>query len=913
MSTMYLWQRLAWRDYSFTAARGLWKLEFLKDRDLRLCFPHSASVWTEEGNLASRMRGKVNPQRSSICKACKRRLRMEMEGLSLDNAQSTSYSSNIQGTEDLSSVTSRHNSENPTAASCFDQCSCKASKGQKGKRRADSPITEATEGPKELYSVDSGDDGDNEVLELKDKEQDWKALYQMTSNWYKGKARGYCPLMLPSLTSLAMATQTLSGIPSSSTATATTTSSNSIPQSGLNLSTPAQRGIQKILKKRKPLVVVGLQHEGSAQTSLTLASYPKDEFSPSRDEVVNETATSCTRTRQVTLIRSNPHYRLRRPSSSQVSNQLLSSANNSLLQSHQAEFDAQGNLQNPNVIAQDPLEHDQVVFAIRASPPQEPVDGTNTNDGLNGIGQEASEGSAAGNTMEAGGQQQQTLQDPPASPVGPQISNNPANDILCHYSSPLHSFLVTGHMDGGVRLWDMSIKEPGKQCVRYWQTGARRRVLCVGMNSKVVVCGNANSTLCVWDIHPGSNSSTSSYGTIHAASFLSSTSSPGLEDWTAGIEHICVSDSLVACSTEFSGSVLVFSLATGSLVYEIPGLYQPSKMCMTDFFLLTGGRGTWNQGVDAMRNQQQQQQQQHVYQHNIIGQNSNSAEAVDYDFDPTDRDNGRNDTTIEVDDYMSCCVNVWDLKTGNRLYSLIPRLSMQNIHRTRNHASKVKNTQSQEKNREIAAESNINPRSTTIQSPHVDLTEQNRVNLSSDNSSIINSNAEGSSHQLRDSVRINTTSSVSRQTPASAPLTLMDIAVTPDHSTLVVTLCERYGEGKEGVYCWDFTGSRLEGYHEQGTEVSTMILDKTNIEYSQGSSNCSTSESQPFSEELRDDSEVEGDDDRYSNDRLSNNMAMQQVDSSVLRELHQARITGKVWIGWKLDEHEFQKNKAANK
>ncbi|KAF9310485.1 hypothetical protein BG003_008517 [Podila horticola] len=55
---------------------------------------------------------------------------------------------------------------------------------------------------------------------------------------------------------------------------------------------------------------------------------------------------------------------------------------------------------------------------------------------------------------------------------------------------------------------------------------------------------------------------------------------PRIEEWVSGIEHISVGDSLVACSTEFSGSVLTFSLATGSLVYEIPGLYQPSKVAV---------------------------------------------------------------------------------------------------------------------------------------------------------------------------------------------------------------------------------------------------------------------------------------------------------------------------------------------
>ncbi|KAF9969640.1 hypothetical protein BGZ73_007928, partial [Actinomortierella ambigua] len=52
--------------------------------------------------------------------------------------------------------------------------------------------------------------------------------------------------------------------------------------------------------------------------------------------------------------------------------------------------------------------------------------------------------------------------------------------------------------------------------------------------------------------------------------------------------------------------------------------------------------------------------------------------------------------------------------------------------------------------------------------------------------------------------------------PISRPLTLVDMTVTPDHSTLIVALCERWGQGREGVYAWDFSGTRLEGYHDDG-------------------------------------------------------------------------------------------------
>ncbi|KAF9098320.1 hypothetical protein BGX27_000830 [Mortierella sp. AM989] len=489
-------------------------------------------------------------------------------------------------------------------------------------------------------------------------------------------------------------------------------------------------------------------------------------------------------------------------------------------------------------------------------------------------------------------------------------------------------------MDGSVRLWDMSIKKPEQQCIRYWQTGARRRVLCVGMNSRVVVCGNANSTLCVWDIHLDPNSPSSSHGTIHATSFLSSAAPPGLEDWTSGIEHICVGDSLVACSTEFSGSVLVFSLATGSLVYEIPGLYQPSKMCMTDFFLLTGGRGAWNQGGNTGHHQQQH----HGSQHASVGQHANRPANTEHDDDDsTDQLEGQSGSTMEVDDYMSCCINVWDLKTGNRLYSLIPRLPLQHLQQTRGITSTLNNPQSLERRYNAVADLSNRPVRTTIRSSAVGMVQQNGISshanpgyqspnaassydlddvnsIGSTTESTTQSSFFGSGRQLHDSVR-SSNSPAPPQSPISAPLTLLDIAVTPDHSTLVATLCERSGEGREGVYCWDFSGSRLEGYHEQSTEVSTMVLDKTDIEYDQAYDSDGSdidSDTQPSSDLLggEEGQAINDEDERFSNDRFDNNMVMQQVDSTALRNLHQARVTGKVWIGWKLDERKFQRRKA---
>ncbi|KAG0084737.1 hypothetical protein BGZ93_010914 [Podila epicladia] len=507
------------------------------------------------------------------------------------------------------------------------------------------------------------------------------------------------------------------------------------------------------------------------------------------------------------------------------------------------------------------------------------------------------------------------------------------------------------------------------------------------MNSKVVVCGNVDSTLCVWDIHPAPGTSSSTLGTIHTASYLASTMPPGIEDWVSGIEHICVGDSLVACSTEFSGSVLVFSLATGSLVYEIPGLYQPSKMCMTDFFLLTGGRGAWNRGGRARA----QVIAQGHGPHHGHGQDVNRLR------------NGQNGQNLEVDEYMSCCVNVWDLRTGERLYSLIPRLPISHFQHPANISSMIHGYRDElmlkgkqtEKKRAIRTSSyspdicsgsrlsapsiNSNSASSTWATRVGTLNNASIVvpspiagsghgsyarSRSTSNSPSLRPNAHGTSpsdssvssssslSSLSETSFVSTPSEETSQTrhairsppkspqsPVSAPLTLLDIAVTPDHSTLVVTLCERSGEGREGVYIWDFSGTRLEGYHEQGQESgSTIIVDKNDLrlcangdsddgggwdegddrdlDILYGSTTRARDEPNAhYNDSDRDNHDSFDEDDEDQEDesdavdidnQFNNNMIMQQVDSTAFSALHQARITGKVWIGWKMAERDFQ-------
>ncbi|KAF9429393.1 hypothetical protein BGZ76_001362 [Entomortierella beljakovae] len=481
-----------------------------------------------------------------------------------------------------------------------------------------------------------------------------------------------------------------------------------------------------------------------------------------------------------------------------------------------------------------------------------------------------------------------------------QADLDPANDISCHYSSPLHSFLVTGHMSGCVRLWDMAIKSPEQQCIRKWHTTGHRRALCVGMNSKVVVCGYNDSNLCVWDIHPDLNPTSSSYGTIHVASFLTLPphQAGAVDTWFYGVEHVSVGDSLVACSTDYTGSILVFSIATGSLVYELSGSYQPTKMCMTDFFLVTGGRRPGSQNM-AMRGQPFQHNLQ-TNQHSPMVRHAHHTEGTEVSEvdDMADMTGEERPPLVESEEHSGCCINVWDLRTGNRLYSLVPRMpsdcsqSLLGKSTIRNHRTGVDLVSHPHQDPLEAASTRSRLDSSTL-----DVMTNGSVLAGTP---VTLSEPDNPHRQLRFS---GASSRPTTQSYFPPQLALLDIAVTPDHSTLIVTLCERSGEGREGVYCWDFTGSRLDGYHEHGSGMPTMVLDKTDISYDHADVDISTGTE---SKEYFLDEKRQGD--RYSpngilenkiKEDVNNDMIMQQVDPIALRELHLARVTGKVWIGWR--------------
>lgn len=550
----YLWRYLAWHDFSFTSARSLWKLEFFSDRDLSSCFPRSPPLpsseqsrrgshpRTQSGSMRGDAQGHTSfASSSSPCKG----LGVDLApGLSLNESQVVSgpttrptmgiqeertFGGNaamVAESKEKQHISNKGKEPSGTKSARFriDDKSDSAHRIDRVSRcESDSDVHLDQTKPESRDTI--RDDIDDLDL-LGPQEQDWKALYQLTSNWYRGRAKGYCPIMLPSLTTLASATQSIaqgSLATSSTSASSTSTSSASARELSISsatttavaktvsASTSAQAAIRRILCKRKPQTVVGLQHEGSAQTALSLVAYPFIASTGDTQEEHNNIDSGSKRRQNqgfrdgIALARSNPHYRERRPSTQTQHNNHHQHNHNTHQQHHHSNhhhhhqqhhqhsstLNSAPPRQKPNIMVQDPLQHDKIQFAMRVpSPPPQilPTDQTGANGHPNGSAQPATQSA------------QPALAPPSLSPiqVSPpvgQMSDDPANDILCHFSSVLHSFIVTGHMDGSVRLWDLSIKEAGQQCIRLWHTGSRQRVLCVGMNSKVVVCGNVVSDL----------------------------------------------------------------------------------------------------------------------------------------------------------------------------------------------------------------------------------------------------------------------------------------------------------------------------------------------------------------------------------------------------------------------------------
>ncbi|KAG0192275.1 hypothetical protein DFQ28_009596 [Apophysomyces sp. BC1034] len=163
----------------------------------------------------------------------------------------------------------------------------------------------------------------------------------------------------------------------------------------------------------------------------------------------------------------------------------------------------------------------------------------------------------------------------------------------------------------------------------------------------------------VWDLQSiikGAPGHTSRRGMIDISSYLS-----GRHDWFQGVGEIAVTGHLVACAPDATGPILVFSLLTGSLVYELKTTDSASlnedvtaftKLCMTPFFLLTKGKVKPSPDEPAPPA--------------VLTQLGSREGLTPYQLYRSYQTNGMVHTRA--------CVNVWDLQTGKLAYRLVPVL-----------------------------------------------------------------------------------------------------------------------------------------------------------------------------------------------------------------------------------------------
>lgn len=189
-----------------------------------------------------------------------------------------------------------------------------------------------------------------------------------------------------------------------------------------------------------------------------------------------------------------------------------------------------------------------------------------------------------------------------------------------------------------------------------------------------MVSGGSDCILRVWDIdHPTAEWTNhhrpARRGMIDISSYLS-----GRSDWFQGVGEIAVNQNLIACAPDASGPILVFSLLTGSLVYELRvdtthDITAFTRLCLTPFFLLTKGKlsnkDTTYPIIPA--------------DHNVILQR-NEEQGLEYTVNTDNLPS--NMTPYQLAQYYqqqeipatSACINVWDLQTGKIVYRLLPTL-----------------------------------------------------------------------------------------------------------------------------------------------------------------------------------------------------------------------------------------------
>ncbi|KAI8883408.1 WD40 repeat-like protein [Backusella circina FSU 941] len=296
----------------------------------------------------------------------------------------------------------------------------------------------------------------------------------------------------------------------------------------------------------------------------------------------------------------------------------------------------------------------------------------------------------------------------------PENADPGLRTIVCHYSHPDSKYLATGSLNGTVSVWDME----QKKLVRVWH-GHRGRVLCISMNDQVVVSGGSDNIIRVWDLDDEKKTAPSSTtddqwvhhhrqtrrrGMIEVSKYLSS------EEWYQGVGEIAVNGNLIACAPDASsGPILVFSLLTGSRVYELKERASEqlsewiseemtglSCLCLTPFFLLTKGKviNDHHQNIKLVpsehnvvlqRTQKEKTEQSLGYVSRLSESSVEmpSSQMTPYQlyqyYSQQEEQQAAQKPSIPA---TSACINVWDLQNGKLIYRLVPTLQHPNQYYT---------------------------------------------------------------------------------------------------------------------------------------------------------------------------------------------------------------------------------------